>query len=1139
MTTIRKRKFSNVSRKDQRKEDRKNKKLKRIGQSVSSESKAKPEKKSKATNNKSTVKFSDTVNVKEFGSSDEEFEDFDGFQDSEEEEEGYSAGTSVDSTWDALKKLKEAKKGKNAVAKNPKQNKEIRIVKEEEVGAFSSDDELDSDDFEDFEDFDEDGDSGDDSGDANDTWAALKKLKEAKNKPSKSAAEDTMEQLRLAKENKKKLESATLESDKKEKSLKKEAKEKKQPKPAKKQGRSLADLLKNKSDTESNEGVQGSQSHSKKSKIPFEKIPKNATAEQIEQFQRDDEDIAFYSRMLGLKDPYGDLEKEEGDLDDGLETLLDGLNFDYGDYASNEEDDSEAEDEYSGDEEVPDLAELSDPEIEGHDSDSELEKIERLDTDSELESDDDFDDDSDEEPKRENPYVAPVPVQKYVPPSLRKAEETGLARSNLPQTEELNRLRRQIKGQINRLADTNIAGIVKTLSDMYLHHPRQYMNEIITNTVIESIALQGALSEKFLAVHAALVAALYRTSGLEFGAHFVQTLVEEFDKRFYKNGTTSNPSVSSDDSLVSNKESANLVSLLAELYSFNIVWCGIIYDFVRELLSNSNSNLLDENKTEILLKILRSAGSQLRTDDPRALRDIVVQLHELKANATQNGTPLSSRTMFMIGFIEDLKNNKQKKNGDVTELAKETRKRMRDFINANVKAAKRDPLRVSLDDIRNVATRGKWWLVGSAWRSKNMVGDDGNSLDAGHEESLDNSENYVDKHALKDILDSATPDWMELAKQQRMNTDIRRAIFVALMSSGDYVDAVDRLEKLKLRSKQEREIVHVLLHCCSMEPIYNPFYALVATRLCSTQRALAKTFSFSLYDFLGEVEGEDSDDEREGVGRLMDDAGEEDQDSDLDDGSGASKIIAMKQARKRATKAARQEERDSLLSPEEQTKKLRKVVHMAKLYGTLVANGVLPLTILKTSNMVAPAPDTTVFLDLFFTTLFSKVAANGGVGIPGAKSSRKKTSKMGVGFANAMFERRIDPESERGLVNLVAQTAGIGKKKKTRKNRQSNFDSDDDDTAAQSHSNDHDNEPGIGLLRKMVHYLPKVPESETVQEELEASIGISQKKSKKALEKKMEKLKQTKATIKWSVSLLVDAIQEILERDDKHRNSRF
>ena len=65
-----------------------------------------------------------------------------------------------------------------------------------------------------------------------------------------------------------------------------------------------------------------------------------------------------------------------------------------------------------------------------------------------------------------------------------------------------------------------------------------------------------------------------------------------------------------------------------------------------------------------------------------------------------------------------------------------------------------------------------------------------------------------------------------------MNTDVRRSIFVVLMSSDvrvslqlgekgklriffqDYVDACDRLSQLKLTEIQQREIIRVLLHCC-------------------------------------------------------------------------------------------------------------------------------------------------------------------------------------------------------------------------------------------------------------------------------------------------------------------------------------
>lgn len=72
---------------------------------------------------------------------------------------------------------------------------------------------------------------------------------------------------------------------------------------------------------------------------------------------------------------------------------------------------------------------------------------------------------------------------------------------------------------------------------------------------------------------------------------------------------------------------------------------------------------------------------------------------------------------------------------------------------------------------------------------------------------------------------------MELARKQRMNTDVRKSVFCVIMSSEvsltwngdtiefnnvlqDYIDAFEKLLKLGLKDTQQRELVHVTLHCC-------------------------------------------------------------------------------------------------------------------------------------------------------------------------------------------------------------------------------------------------------------------------------------------------------------------------------------
>lgn len=71
---------------------------------------------------------------------------------------------------------------------------------------------------------------------------------------------------------------------------------------------------------------------------------------------------------------------------------------------------------------------------------------------------------------------------------------------------------------------------------------------------------------------------------------------------------------------------------------------------------------------------------------------------------------------------------------------------------------------------------------------------------------------------------------LQLASKQRMNTDVRRSIFCIIMSGEDYVDAHEKLLRLKLPGKQDREILRVLVDCCMQERCFNKYYALLAAR---------------------------------------------------------------------------------------------------------------------------------------------------------------------------------------------------------------------------------------------------------------------------------------------------------------------
>lgn len=127
----------------------------------------------------------------------------------------------------------------------------------------------------------------------------------------------------------------------------------------------------------------------------------------------------------------------------------------------------------------------------------------------------------------------------------------------------------------------------------------------------------------------------------------------------------------------------------------------------------------------------------------------------------------------MLETIANVKNNKIK-HGQTAggQGDKEMVSKMKKFLNGLSKkrsVRSTEALRVSLDDIHNVETKGKWWLVGASWKD-NLVGTESKYASSKMPEDLKKDQ------SLQEAL-------LKLARKQGMNTDIRRTIFVTIMSS--------------------------------------------------------------------------------------------------------------------------------------------------------------------------------------------------------------------------------------------------------------------------------------------------------------------------------------------------------------------
>ncbi|KAI9599490.1 armadillo-type protein [Syncephalis fuscata] len=505
---------------------------------------------------------------------------------------------------------------------------------------------------------------------------------------------------------------------------------------------------------------------------------------------------------------------------------------------------------------------------------------------------------------------------KYVPPHLRHSEDARSA--------QLMKLRRQTQGQLNRLSEANIESIIAEIEGFYRNYPRRgKFTDTVTDLVLNAIGLRSHLNDNFVVINAAFIASLYGVIGSEFGAQFVQTLVERFDTHHATLLLSSGNVDENDGDTTKGKECSNLIVLLTELYNFQVVSNVLLYDFIRHFIKH-----ITETNVELLTKIIRLSGVQLRQEDPSALKEIVLELQ--KNLAQLDASKLSSRTKFMIEMIQDLKNNKVKKRGTLASQANATREivtTLKKFIgNLNKKrhVVVSEPLNVSLLDIRSVKTKGKWWLVGASW-----VGNQVNGQHSDHEEHNISTMTTTTKTSKAQSDKTATDQLLALARKQNMNTDIRRSIFVILMSSEDYIDAFDRLIKLGLKEVQEREIARVLLHCCGQEKIFNPYYVLVAERVCSYKHGFKVTFQYALWDFLREM-GEEAG------------------------GLGSSET------------RHRSHDNDDQVP-------MRRIVNVAKFYGWLMGANALSLVVLKTMTFTRIQASAQVFFRVLFAHLFLRV----------------------------------------------------------------------------------------------------------------------------------------------------------------------
>ncbi|RBA15026.1 hypothetical protein FPRO05_12866 [Fusarium proliferatum] len=649
---------------------------------------------------------------------------------------------------------------------------------------------------------------------------------------------------------------------------------------------------------------------------------------QRERLAQDDAEIEAFERKLGIKK--GRKSLPQSFREDGLGDLLANLSGEE-DVSDNDNDNKKRKSEYddwlaskrrktvepAGRQRVRDV-----PEDEERDDDTGLddesgdddEDMDLTDEDDEVGGDFDnepfggFDDDDEDDVtdttpaqprQRENPYVAPttgVTVAKYVPPSLRRAANS--------EEERKSRLRKQVQGLINRLTDANILSIVKSVEELYQNNARGDVTDVITDAIVAQISKPESLPDQFFVLTGGFAAAIYRLIGSSFGSVLIRRIVEDFGSHYEQASKGQNA-----ESAIQ-KEASNILTLLSQLYVFEVVTCKIIFDYMERLLSD-----LNEINVELLLRICRMAGRMLKQDDQQSLKHVSGVLNQSVSKVGY--TNISARTKFMVETITDLTKGKKKARGldftVVSEHVQRMKKRLGELKSQSRRLDGLAPMGVGLVDIEGAETRGKWWLVGASVPTTLL-----DKSKKGHVSDAEMSDH--------EDMDIVLPDYPKKARAQGLSGTAQIAIFTALMTASNFEHAYRQFVNLRLKKDDQLALATVLVQCVGSEMQYNPYYALVGGKACLSNSRIR----FAIQDRLWKI--------FRSLGESMfGEAPEEDESADA-----------------------------------ERMKDERRIANVAKFYAALVADGTLNIAILKPLELPEANHWTSMFVQLFIIALLKE-----------------------------------------------------------------------------------------------------------------------------------------------------------------------
>lgn len=243
-----------------------------------------------------------------------------------------------------------------------------------------------------------------------------------------------------------------------------------------------------------------------------------------------------------------------------------------------------------------------------------------------------------------------------------------------------------------------------------------------------------------------------------------------------------------------------------------------------------------DDSVEIAVNLTRECGQHLEEMNPAIANAIFDQFRHIL-----NDSDIETRTQYMIEVLFQVRKDKYKDNVSVPEDL--------DLVEEEDQITHR----IGLDDELDVEDGLNIFKYDAEYEEHEEAYKKLNSEILGEADGQDDDEYESGSGSESGPEDTAE---RELEIKDQTNTDLvnlRRTIYLTIMSSIDFEEACHKLMKITLPAGQESELPSMIVECCSQEKTYSKFFGLLGERFAKLNRLWATEFEASFEHYFSTI----------------------------------------------------------------------------------------------------------------------------------------------------------------------------------------------------------------------------------------------------------------------------------------------